>query len=89
MSTLVIPEFKSYEEEAEFWDHVDTGDSMEDDGEWFTFDAPEKRAVRIAILPEVVNAMAQQAHSQGVSLETLVNAWLIERIYAKPLTLGQ
>jgi hypothetical protein len=44
---------------------------VDDDGEWFTFDAPDKRAVRIAILPEVVNA------------------WLIERIYAKPLTLGQ
>lgn len=85
MSTLVIPKFESYEEETEFWDHVDTGDFMEDDGEWFTFDAPEQRAIRIAILPEIANALAQQARSQGVSLETLVNAWLVERIHSNRL----
>ena len=89
MNTLVVPEFKSYVEEAEFWDNLDTGDFMEDNGEWFTFDTPEKRAVHIAILPEVANAVAQQTHSQGVSLETLVNVWLIERIHAKTSALLQ
>jgi len=89
MNTLVVPEFKSYVEEAEYWDNLDTGDFMEDNGEWFTFDTPEKRAVHIAILPEVAHAVAQQAHSQGVSLETLVNVWLIERIHAKAPALLQ
>lgn len=31
------PEFKSYEEEATFWDNLDTGDFMEAAGEWFQF----------------------------------------------------
>ena len=53
---------------------------MEDDGEWFSFETPSKRAVRVAILPEVVNELAQRARAQGVSLETLVNVFLVEHI---------
>jgi len=33
MNKLELPEFKAYEEEATFWDSLDTGDFMEDDGE--------------------------------------------------------
>ena len=86
MNQLQVPEFKTYEEEAAFWDNLDTSDLMEDDGEWFRFETPEKRAIRIAILPEVVDELAQRARTQGVSVETLINAWLIEhmRESAKP-----
>ena len=45
MSKPELPEFKSYEEEAAYWDHLDTAPFMEDDGEWFRFDTPTKRAV--------------------------------------------
>jgi len=38
MSTLQVPEFKSFEEEAAFWDNLDTADFMDDDGEWFRFE---------------------------------------------------
>lgn len=78
MSKLQVPEFKTYEEEAAFWDNLDTADLIEDDGEWFRFETPEKRAIRVAILPEVADELAQRARIQGVSVETLVNAWLIE-----------
>ena len=40
MKELQVPEFKSYEEEAAFWDNLDTADFMEDDGEWFRFKTP-------------------------------------------------
>ena len=53
MSKLEVPEFKTYEEEAAFWDSLDTANFMEDDGEWFRFETPARRAVRVAILPEV------------------------------------
>lgn len=43
MKELQVPEFKSYEEEAAFWDNLDTTDFMEDDGEWFRFEAPRKQ----------------------------------------------
>jgi hypothetical protein len=81
MSKLQMPEFKTYEEEATFWDNLDTTDLMEDDGEWFRFETSEKRAIRVAILPEVADELAQRAHIQGVSVETLVNAWLIEHMH--------
>jgi hypothetical protein len=53
---------------------------MADDGEWFRFDTPHKRAVRVAILPEIADELSQRAHAQGVSIETLVNVLLIKGI---------
>jgi len=80
MNKLEVPEFKTYEEEAAFWDNLDTAPFMEDDGEWFRFETPNKRAIRVAILPDVADLLMQRARAQGVSVETLVNAFLIERI---------
>jgi len=82
MSSLQVPEFNSYEEEAAFRDSLDTADFMEDDGKWFHFDSPNQRAARVAILPEVLNELSARARAQGVSQETLVNAWLIEHLSA-------
>lgn len=86
MNKLQVPEFKSYEEEAAFWDNLDTAAFMEDDGEWFRFDTPNKRAIRVAILPEVADELVQRARAQGVSIETLVNVLLIERIRESAVT---
>jgi hypothetical protein len=86
MSQLQMPEFKTYEEEAEFWDNLDTADSMEDDGEWFSFETPTKRAIRVAILPEIANELMQRARTQGVSVETLVNVLLVEQLHSLSVT---
>lgn len=80
MKRLEIPEFTSYDEEIAFWDSLDTADFMEDDGKWFRFETPSKRAVRVAILPDIAEALAQRASAQGVSVETLVNVLLVEGI---------
>jgi hypothetical protein len=82
---LEIPEFKTYEEEAAFGDNLDTAPFMEDDGEWFRLETPNKRAVRVAILPDVATKLAERAHAQGVSIETLVNALLMESIHESAL----
>jgi hypothetical protein len=87
MSKLQVPEFKTYEEEAAFWDNLDTAPYMEDDGEWFRFETPNKRAIRVAILPEVAMELAQRARAQGVSIETLVNALLLESM-REPAVVG-
>ena len=86
MKELQVPEFKSYEEEAAFWDNLDTADFMEDDGEWFRFETPHKRAIRVTILPEIAEELMQRAHAQGVSIETLVNVLLIDRIQKSTAT---
>lgn len=86
MSTLEVPKFNTYEEEAAFWDNLDTAPYMEDDGEWFRFETPNKRAFRVAILPDLAAELAQRARAQGVSIETLVNALLIERVRESTLS---
>lgn len=78
MKTMQVPEFSTYEEEAAFWDNLDTADYMEDDGQWFRFDT--NKAIRVAILPEIAEELIKKASSQGVSIETLVNVLLIEHI---------
>jgi len=80
MMELQVPKFKTYEEEATFWDNLDTADFMEDDGEWFRFETPHKRAIRVAVLPEIVDELARRAQAQGVSVETLVNVFLAEHL---------
>ena len=84
MNQISLPEFKNYEEEAQFWDNLDTADFMEDDGEWFRFETPVKRAIRVAILPETAHELMQRARTQGVSVETLVNVLLIEQLHTSP-----
>jgi hypothetical protein len=86
MKELQVPEFKTYEEEAAFWDNLDTADFMEDDGEWFRFETPTKRAIRVAILPEVADELIRRASAQGVSVETLVNVLLVEGIRESAVT---
>ena len=86
MKELQVPEFKTYEEETAFWDNLDTADFMADDGEWFRFDTPHKRAIRVAILPEIAEELMKSAHAQGISIETLVNVFLIERIQKSAVT---
>ena len=78
MKALQIPKFSTYEEEADFWDNLDTADFMEDDGEWFRFNT--NQAIRVAILPEIAEELMKKASAQGVSIETLVNVFLIEHI---------
>lgn len=86
MKELQVPQFKTYEEEAAFWDNLDTADFMEEDEEWFRFETPHKRAIRVAILPEIADELIRRAHTQGVSIETLVNVLLSERIQKSAVT---
>lgn len=86
MKKLQVPEFKTYEEEVAFWDNLDTADFMEDDGEWFRFETPHKRAIRVAIRPEIADELMRSAHAQGVSIETLVNVLLLEHIRKSAVT---
>jgi hypothetical protein len=85
MSKIDLPEFKSYEEEAAFWDNLDTADFMPDDDEWFHFDTANQRAVRIAVLPSIAANLRRLANARGVSVETLVNVILAEHVQDRTL----
>lgn len=77
---IKVPEFNSYEEEADFWDHFDTANYMEDDGEWLQVETDNKRALRVAILPEIVAPLRMSARSKSVTIETLVNVLLAKSV---------
>ena len=63
-----------------FWDSIDTVDFMAEDKKWFRFETPDKRALKIPILPEIAAELVKHASARGVSIETLVNVFLMERL---------
>ena len=72
-------EFASIEEAAEFWDTHSVADYWDE----FTdvdieVNLPRRRQVRIE--PTLWDKIASQAHAKGISIETLVNLWLSERL---------
>lgn len=79
-STNALPDhFDSIEEAAEFWDTHDLSDYWEFTQEAeFDVRIPERRT--IALAADITEKLAEQARRQGVSVETLVNLWLAQRL---------
>jgi len=85
---MKVPEFRSEEEEAEFWSTHDAADLMEE-GERVTIDASRARATRdkrqaqqisIRISVPVLNGLKRRARKLGVPYQTLMQLWLAERL---------
>lgn len=78
-----MPAFETLEEIAEFWDTHSTAD-YDDLTHEVHFDialrqGPEPEQ-RVALLPELSQTLQTLARLRGVSVETLVNAWLTEKV---------
>ena len=77
-----IPEsFDSIEEAAEFWETHSLGEYWGDTEE-ADVDVRARRRRRVTLAPEVWERVVHQARLMGVSPETLVNLWLLERARA-------
>lgn len=77
-----IPEqFDSIEAAADFWDTHSLTD-YEDQIREVEIEVRAKRRRRITLDPEVWERVVQQARIRGVTPETLVNLWLMERAQA-------
>jgi hypothetical protein len=76
-----IPEhFKTLDEAAEFWDSHDLVDYWDQTSEAnFEVDL-QRRVFLTALEPELAKKLANRAHKEGVSTETLVNVWLTEKL---------
>lgn len=79
MNKIELPEFKRYEEEADFWDNLDTADFMLEDDEWFHFDTGKRSPLRAALLsPEVQYPMpARDLAHQAVKHALEKDGWTI------------
>jgi hypothetical protein len=77
-----IPEtFDSIEAAAEFWDTHSLAD-YEDQLHEVDIEVRARQRRRVTLDPDVWEHVLSRARSRGVSPETLVNLWLLERAQA-------
>ncbi|MGH2593504.1 MAG: CopG family antitoxin [Anaerolineae bacterium] len=78
-----VPEFETLEEIAEFWDSHSTAD-YDDLTHQVEFEVRLRKQgehhVAIVLLPELGETIQVLARARGVSVETLVNVWLTEKV---------
>ena len=75
----VIPEFASYEEEAEFWDTHDLTDYW---GEPVKLKVAKhlSKGITIRFDEETLKALRACAHERGMGPTTLARMWILERL---------
>ncbi len=78
-----IPEFETLEDIAEFWDTHSTAD-YDDLTHAVQFEIklrPSAEHIQVVkLLPELSETLQALADARGVSVETLVNVWLTEKV---------
>jgi len=75
-----IPDFESYEEEADFWD---THDSTE--FEWEPVEVKVSRPLKVTFAirldPQTVEKLREVAASMGLGPTTLARMWILEKLH--------
>lgn len=74
-----ISKARTIEGIAEFWDTHSLADYWDQTYE-VEFEVRARRRRRVTLDPDVYASVTMQAHTRGLSLETLVNLWLAERL---------
>ncbi len=78
-----IPKFKTYEEEAHFWDThsvTDFKDETEDVGIVFELDKPRDETLMVRIQKDFKEKLEKVARSKGLNVSTLARMWLMEKL---------
>jgi predicted DNA binding CopG/RHH family protein len=77
-----IPEMKSYEEIAEFWDTHSLADYWDQtEPVEFELDPQARRRYLVALDPELLQRIQKLAQVRGLSTESLVNLLLEQRLH--------
>lgn len=80
-----IPKFKTYEEEAHFWDThnvTDFEDETEDVGIVFELDKPRDETLMVRLQKDFKEKLEKVARSKGLNVSTLARMWLMEKLQA-------
>ena len=78
-----IPKFKTYEEEAHFWDiHnvTEFKDETEDVGIVFELDKPRDETLIVRLQKDFKERLEKTARSRGLNVSTLARMWLMEKL---------
>lgn len=76
-----IPNFQSYQEEAEFWDTHDTTD-FEDEFQpvEVRFAKNLSEGFKVRFDPQTATKLRELAHEQGIGPTTLIRMWVLEHL---------
>lgn len=74
-----ISNARSPEEIADYWDSHSLDDHWNETHE-VEFEVRSQRPRRITVAPEIYQRLEEQARTQGVTPEALVNQWLSEHL---------
>lgn len=80
-----IPNFKSYKEEAEFWDthsFADYWDKWKDIDIVFDLDKPRDETLVVRLQKDLKDKLEKIARNRGLNLSTLARMWLIEKLHS-------
>jgi predicted DNA binding CopG/RHH family protein len=78
-----IPQFKTEQEEADFWDvHDSTDFHDETDAVDVTFvDArPAMKQISLRLEPSVIEELKSVAAGKGIGYQTMIRMWVMERL---------
>jgi predicted DNA binding CopG/RHH family protein len=78
-----IPKFKTYEEEANFWDtheFTEFEDELEDVEIIFELNKPRDETVILRVQKDIKDKIEKVARNRGLNLSTLARMWLMEKL---------
>lgn len=78
-----IPDFKTPEEEANFWDKhsfTDFEDELEDVEIIFELEKPRDETIVLRVQKDIKEKLDKLARSKGLNLSTLTRMWIIEKL---------
>lgn len=80
-----IPDFKTYEEEANFWDthsFTDFEDEFEEVDMIVKLDQPKQETLVLRLQKDIKDRMKKMAKNKGVGISALARLWILERLHA-------
>ncbi len=80
MTKLKIPEFKTLEEAADYWDTHSFADHLEDTEPVEIEVCLDKRRIFLEIDPDISEKLKKIAQKKGQSYNKLINSWIREKI---------
>jgi predicted DNA binding CopG/RHH family protein len=82
MKKSKIPKFKSFEEEAKFWDTHDTTEFLDElkEAKNIKFIKPRKRLISVRMDETQIKPLKEIASAKGIGYLTLIRMWIAERL---------
>jgi predicted DNA binding CopG/RHH family protein len=78
-----IPQFKTEQEEAEFWDSHDSTDFLDETeavNVTFVDARPSMKQISLRLEPSVIDQLKSLAAVKGIGYQTMIRMWVMERL---------